>query len=359
MYSTAELKVLLQSKGVRLPSDDKGRQGGAGPAAGKSLIFGNTVANVPTQSDFVNDSPFAIVEEGGSYWIEESGHRITKVSFPKTPAFYGRKTSDGTPMNKVALLHGASCLASTVCQRCVYYGTSSACTFCGIELSLRSGATIEEKTPQQLAEVAVAAKEEHAVSHVTLTSGTQKGRDRGFSKLLAAASAIKDASGLPVHIQTEPLLDLTPFEDMKDYGVDTLGIHIESMDDAVLKAHAPVKAKLGFERFLAAWEKGVDVLGANQVDSFIIAGLGEDVATTLDRIRIMAQTGAYPFIVPLRPIPGTALGSSLPPDAAYVRDLILKTVPLVRDAGLTWKKSKAGCLRCRACSALPDFESDA
>ncbi len=359
MYSTADLKVILQSTGVRLPSDDKGRRGGAGPAAGKSLMFGNTVANVPTQSEFVTDSPFSISEENGTYWIEESGTRLTRVSFPKTPSFYARKTSDGVPMSMVALLHGASCLASTVCQRCVYYGTSNACSFCGIELSLESGATIEEKTPAQLAEVARCAQEEHAVTHVTLTSGTQGAKDRGFSKLLDAAAAIKNASELPVHIQTEPLADLSPFDDMAGHGVDTLGIHIESMDDRVLRAHAPVKARMGFDRFVAAWERGVEVLGSNQVDSFIIAGLGEDPGVTIQRIAIMAQAGAYPFIVPLRPIPGTALGNANPPDAAYVKELIMRTAPLVHDAGLTWRKSKAGCLRCRACSALPDFEEEA
>ncbi|MCC7568369.1 MAG: MSMEG_0568 family radical SAM protein [Candidatus Methanofastidiosa archaeon] len=356
MYTTRELKVLLQSRGVVLPGEERGRKGGAGPAAGKSLIFGGTVANVPTQSDFVASSPFSVRSRDEGFWIYEHEAPLVPVTFPHTPHFYAKRTSDGTPMHKVALLHGASCLASTVCQRCVYYGTPHACSFCGIELSLESGATIEEKSPAQLAEVAVAAKEEHAVTHVTLTSGTQRGRDRGLGKLLAAAAAIKDASGLPVHVQTEPLPELSLFDELPGHGVDTLGIHIESVDDAVLAAHAPIKARLGFTRFLAAWEKGVEVLGANQVDSFIIAGLGEDPDLTLRRLRQMIEAGAYPFIVPLRPIPGTRLGSWLPPEPDYVRSLLEMTVPMLSDAHLSWKRSKAGCLRCRACSALPDFE---
>ncbi|MHC1609327.1 MAG: MSMEG_0568 family radical SAM protein, partial [Candidatus Methanofastidiosia archaeon] len=65
MYKTPELKARLQSLGVSLPSMDKGRKGGAGPAAGKSLIFSGTVANVPTQSTFVSESPFSILFDDG------------------------------------------------------------------------------------------------------------------------------------------------------------------------------------------------------------------------------------------------------------------------------------------------------
>ena len=358
MNDTTKLKIRLQSLGVILPDQDRGRSGGAGPAAGKSLIFNNTVANAPTQGWFVESSPFSIRELDGSYWIHEKGEPVTKVRFPKTPGFYSKKTSDGVDMKKIALLHGASCLASTVCQRCVHYGTKDACAFCGIELSLKSGATIEEKTPAQLAEVAVAAREEGAVSHVTLTSGTRDTRDKGLRRLFEAASAIKDESGLAVNVQVEPLDDLSIFEEMPSYGVDTIGIHVESLDWEILKKYAPVKARAGFYRFKAAWEKSREVLGDGQVESFVIAGLGEDRTITLARMRAMAEAGAYPFIVPLRPIPSTPLGTMRPPSPEYMECLLEDARAILHDTGLSWKRNKAGCLRCRACSSLPDAESD-
>jgi len=354
MNSIAELKIRLQSLGVKLPQMEKGRRGGAGPAAGKSLIFGNTVANVPTQSWFTKDSPFSIVQEGEYFWILENGKKVTKVTFPKTPKFYSMSTSDGTPMKKIALLHGASCLASTVCQKCIYYGTKNACDFCGIGLSLEMGDTVEEKSPQQLSEVALKAKEEGAVNHVTLTSGTLRGKNKGLEKQLMAARAIKDLAGLPVHVQMEPLSDLSILDELPSWGVDTIGIHIESLDDQVLERHTPIKARLGFNNFMRNWEKALDVLGKNQVDTFIIAGLGEDVNLTLERIKTITDLGVYPFIVPLRPIPGTPLESYRPPPVAHMKELLERAAEIVRDSGLDWKKSKAGCLRCRACSALPD-----
>jgi radical SAM protein (TIGR04043 family) len=358
MTTTAQLKARLQCLGVRLPDDDRGRRGGAGPAAGKSLIFGNTVANVPTQSRFVSESPYHIEREGDDYAIWEDERRLVHVTSPHTPAFYAKTTSDGTPMRQVALLHGASCLASTVCQTCVYYDTPQACTFCGIELSLRLGDTIAEKTPHQLAEVARAAVDEHAVNHVTLTSGTQRGPDKGLGKLKAAARAIKDETGLPVQVQVEPLHDLSQFDDMREWGVDSIGIHIESLDDEVLKRHAPVKARYGFSAFLKAWRRAREVLGDNQVESFILAGLGEDIEVTTARFKEMVEAGAYPFVVALRPIPGTRLETWRPPPPDHLIELSRRAAQAARDGALTWKRYSSGCLRCRACSCVPDFERE-
>jgi len=356
MYKTPELKARLQSLGVSLPSMDKGRKGGAGPAAGKSLIFSGTVANVPTQSTFVSESPFSILFDDGKYWITEKGNKLVKVTFPKAPHFYEKQTSDGVPMKKIALLHGANCLASTVCQKCVYYGTKNACSFCGIELSLLSGDTIAEKTPEQLSEVAIAAKDEGIVSHVTLTSGTQSGPDKGLGKMVAAANAIKDATGMPVQVQIEPFKDLSLLDDLPSGGVDSIGIHIESLDEGVLALHAPIKAKLGLSSFISMWDKTTEVLGENQVESFVIAGMGEDIRRTLQNMKKMVGAGAYPFIVPLRPIPGTKLQHERPPPPEKMIPYLEKASEIVHDGGLSWKKSKAGCLRCRACSPLPDFE---
>ncbi|MHC1605687.1 MAG: MSMEG_0568 family radical SAM protein [Candidatus Methanofastidiosia archaeon] len=356
MKNIAELKVRLQSLGIKMPKMKKGRRGGAGPAAGKSLIFGRTVANVPTQSWFVEQSPFKIVTDDGNYWIEENGTKIIKVLFPKTPMFYSKTTSDGIKMKKIALLHGASCLASTIYQKCAYFREGKACSFCGIELSLALRDTVEKKTPAQLAEVAKEAKCEKIVDHVTLTTGTPKTPDKGMKNLLKTCRAIKESSTLPVHIQFEPPADISTLEKMPEWDVDTVGIHIESLDNDVLQKHAPMKAAIGFEQFKNAWKKAVEVVGENQVESFIIAGLGENINTTLEKMSEMTSIGVYPFIVPLRPIPSTKLQNERPPSPDYMINFLSMASDIIKDSGLSWKKNRAGCLRCRACSALPDFE---
>ena len=55
------------------------------------------------------------------------------------------ETADGVPYWKIALLHLDS-IASTVVQKCIYWGTHEQCGFCGIELT-RGEQTIPVKTP--------------------------------------------------------------------------------------------------------------------------------------------------------------------------------------------------------------------
>lgn len=78
--------------------------------------------------------------------------------------------------------------------------------FCALGRSLKAGATIAKKTPEQLAEVAEAAKRLDGVTHVTLTSGTAVNRDEGILYLGKCAQAITERTGLPVQLQFEPPL---------------------------------------------------------------------------------------------------------------------------------------------------------
>ena len=183
------LKVDLQSRGIRVLKGDKGRSGGAGPAGAKIFVFEDTVANVPTMSTFVQNSPYSVelVDEKGI--LKRHDEEVMAIESP-TPKFYGLKTKGGTSYNQIALLHGIDCLASTPVQTCVYWNTSDRCKFCGIELSRKKGATTAVKKPEELAEVADAADKLDKVTHVTLTIGTMKGPDKGIRVLSWCASAV-------------------------------------------------------------------------------------------------------------------------------------------------------------------------
>jgi radical SAM protein (TIGR04043 family) len=153
-----------------------------------------------------------------------------------------------------------------------------------------------------------------------------------------------------------PPADLTLLEMLKQAGADTVGIHIESFDSAVLEDIAPFKAELGLPTYLSVWKEAVRVFGKNQVSSFIIAGLGEEFKSVLDGASLLCEIGVYPFIVPLRPIPGTRFDDHTPPHPDSIIALYRSVADLLLHSGLSWRQSKAGCVRCGACSGLPDFE---
>jgi biotin synthase-related radical SAM superfamily protein len=88
----------------------------------------------------------------------------------------------------------------------------------------------------------------------------------------------------------------------------------------------------------------------------VIAGLGESDESIINGSKLLAELGVYPFIVPLRPIPGSLLEKEKPPSPDRMRAIYEQVAAILHDTGVSQKKNKAGCVRCRACSALPDFE---
>ena len=350
------IKTELQSWGVRIPFEENARKGGAGPAQGVTLLLKQSQAMVPTQGSYVKRSPYAVERNNGAFHLEKNGEKILNVAFPPTPRFYQLKTKDGIPYKKIALLHGRNCLASTVYQDCIYWDSKLRCKFCGIKVSLENGQTVKNKSGAQLAEVVAKAHELDHVRHITLTTGTTNGGDKGIKQLAHTAAAIKETTALPIHVQFEPPSDLKYLDSLYETGVDTVGIHVESFDSDVLSYIAPAKANIGMESFKETWKRAVEIFGRNQVSSFIIVGLGEKPTCILEGSEFLAKNGVYPFIVPLRPIPYTYLENSCPPPPERLLYIYKKVSDILKRYNLSAQNCKAGCVRCGACSALPDFE---
>jgi radical SAM protein (TIGR04043 family) len=263
-------------------------------------------------------------------------------------------TADGIPYWKIALLHLDS-IASTVVQKCIYWGTEEQCGFCGIELT-RGEQTIPVKTPAQLAEVCTAARDYDGAVDVTLTTGSINRHDRGALYIGRCAAAIKDASGLPIQVQFEPPSDLGVLEHVRDAGVDAVGIHIETFDPDVLQRVAAGKAKCGIEGYFRCWQRAVEVFGRGRVSTYVILGMGERRELIEEGCARAIDLGVYPFVVPLRPVPGTLMADTSPPDADYVASVYRLVSAMLAQTGLDHLEAKAGCARCQACSGLSAWE---
>lgn len=345
----------LQSRGARIEREFDGRRGGAGPSDAGMIWIEGVRVTFPFTSEYVGDSPFVLREDDEGWRLWRDDEPVARAEVPDRPRFYDLTTHDGIPYWKIALLHIDS-LASTVIQTCRHWGTDDQCRFCGIELSLEAGATIPVKRPHQLAEVAAAAKELDGAVDVTLTTGTTHGPDRGALYLGRCAEAIKAATDLPIQVQFEPPEDLAVLDRIKAQGVDSVGIHIESFDPAVLAHVAPPKARTGVEGYFRAWERAVEIFGPGQVSTYVILGMGEDPELTVEGCRRAVDAGVYPFVVPLRPVPGSLMESNLPPSPEYAESMYRRIGPYVTSRGLGSWNVTAGCARCQACSAIAAFE---
>ena len=351
-----ELITELQSFGLRVQGQFSPRKGGAGPAEGGTFLISGIPVNLPISNEYVSKSPYLLREEGDQSLIFKDEKAVCLVHLIERPRFYDYSTEEGIPYTKIALLHGKDCLATSVIQTCTYWHSSERCQFCGIELSHQSGQTIKIKTPEQLSEVARKAKGLDSIQHIVLTTGTVQPPGEEISTLVPCALAIKKTTGLPIHAQFCPPSNMEGLYELKDAGVNTVGIHIESFDFETLSRIAPAKAAMGFERYKKAWKMAVEIFSPNQVSSFLIVGLGEKKDSIIWGSNFLADLGVYPFVVPLRPIPGSIMENVLPPDPEEMKRIYEEVACILKRKGLSASRSLAGCVRCGACSALSCFE---
>ncbi|WP_256788653.1 MSMEG_0568 family radical SAM protein [Frankia sp. AvcI1] len=348
MTSTA-LRSDLAVHGVAVDAP-VARRGGAGPSDDGHVLLGGVGTALP----IVPTSPYRVSE--GRLLLDGADLGLT-VEPVRRPAFYDLRTADGVPYDQLARLHGADVLATTVVQTCIRYRAEERCRFCAIEESLRHGATTAVKTPEQLAEVAEAAVRLDGVRQMVMTTGTTAGRDRGARHLARCVRAVAAAvPGLPVQVQCEPPGDLAVLTELREAGAVSVGLHVESLDDAVRRRWMPGKATVAMAQYRAAWREAVRVFGRNQVSTYLIVGLGENPDELVAGAAELVEMGVYPFVVPLRPIAGTLafdVDGASPPPAATVADVTVRVAALLRAAGMAGSGQRAGCAACGACSPLP------
>ncbi|MGE0296319.1 MSMEG_0568 family radical SAM protein [Pseudonocardia sp.] len=342
------VRSALAVRGVRTETSVR-RGPGAGPSDDGHLVVDGVNAALPIDPG----SPY-VVRDGRIYEDgTDLGVAVTPVARPR---FYDLATADGVPYRKIALLHGRDVLASTVVQTCIRYDESQRCRFCAIEESLRAGSTVAAKTPAQLAEVAAAAVALDGVRQVVLTTGTTTGPDRGAVHLARCVRAVTAAvPGIPVQVQIEPPGDLDAIDELHRAGATAIGIHAEALDDDVRRAWMPGKGAVPMAEYEAAWDRAVAVFGRNRVSTYVLVGLGEDPDELVTACGRLVERGVYPFVVPLRVLPGTLAHAdgATPPDPAVVADVTGRVADLLRAAGMRGADQAAGCAACGACSALP------
>ncbi|BCB91310.1 radical SAM protein [Phytohabitans suffuscus] len=302
-------RVDVAVRGVRVDAPVR-RPAGAGPSDDGHVLLDGANAALPLDAA----SPYRVRDGRLLKGTVDTGLSIMAV---RRPRFYDLVTADGVRYEQIARLHGADVLATTVVQTCVRYAEEQRCRFCAIEESLRGGATVAAKTPAQLAEVAEAAVRLDGVRQMVMTTGTTAGPDRGARILARCVRAVRAAvPALPIQVQLEPPADLSALADLREAGAVAVGIHVESLDDAVRRRWMPGKATVPLAAYEAAWDEAVRVFGRNRVSTYLLVGLGEDPDELVEGAGRLIDRGVYPFVVPFRPMLGTLArrdGAAAPP----------------------------------------------
>ncbi|NQX28506.1 MSMEG_0568 family radical SAM protein [Microbacteriaceae bacterium VKM Ac-2854] len=343
-------RVDIAIRGIRVNAPVH-REAGAGPSDDGHVVLGGLGAAIPVNPK----SPYVVTN--GRLLLEGADIGLD-VSPVRRPRFYDLETADGVSYEKIARLHGRDVLATTVVQTCMRYDEAERCRFCAIEASLAAGSTIAVKTPAQIAEVAEAAARLDGIRQMVMTTGTSKGRDRGARHLARCVKAVLErVPGLPIQVQCEPPADgdYSALQELKDAGAQSIGIHIESMDESVRQQWTPGKARVSIDEYRAAWRAAVEIFGRNQVSTYLLVGMGEDPDEMVASAAELIEMGVYPFIVPFRPLKGTLatdVDHVLPPAGSVLEQISRRVADQLIAAGMLSSGQKAGCAACGACGVL-------
>ncbi|PRY09754.1 MSMEG_0568 family radical SAM protein [Kineococcus rhizosphaerae] len=350
-------RVDVAIRGVRLAAPVR-RTGGAGPSDDGHVVLDGLASAIPLRPDspyLVRDGRLLLERTGA---VTDLGVTVEPVARPR---FYDLRTADGTPYEQIAKLHGRDVLATTVVQTCSRYAPENRCRFCAVEESLTAGATIAVKTPAMLAEVARAAVDLDGIRHVVMTTGTSTAPDRGARHLARCVRAVQEAvPGLPVQVQCEPPADPATITELKEAGAASIGLHVESLDDAVRRRWMPGKSTVPLAEYWAAWTEAVRVFGRNQVSTYLLVGLGEDPDELVEGAERLIELGVYPFVVPFRPLAGTLavdVDGAHAPDPAVLEDVTRRVAAALRAGGMRGADQMAGCAACGACSVLQNLSA--
>ncbi|AFY29093.1 MSMEG_0568 family radical SAM protein [Cyanobium gracile] len=357
----------LQVRGVVDPAvpGNPGRRGGAGPSDHRALSIDGTTVMVPVYNALAGTSPYRLgTSAEGDLQVSGTGAAAggatgaLAVETPPEPRFYGLATAEGIPYRSIALLHGRDVLATTLLQTCIRFrDRTQSCQFCAIEQSLEDGRTLVRKTPEQVAEVAEAAVRLDGVRQLVLTTGTPNSDDRGARLMAETAAAVKARVALPIQAQCEPPEDPAWYRRMKDAGVDSLGMHLEVVEEEVRRRILPGKSELGLERYMEAFAEAVAVFGRGQVSTYLLAGLGDSADALIAVSERLIALGVYPFVVPFVPIAGTPLEAHPAPSTDFMVAVYTAVGDRLRASDLRSEAMAAGCAKCGACSALSLFEA--
>ena len=354
------LKVRLLTEGAILPKSEwGGRKGGAGPIGGRYYFLPNGRAcGIPIRHDRLAKRYHSSTLEptyDPSIWKYDDSIELRTVP---TPEFYDLVTHDGIPYNKIALLHGSDTLATTVYQSCKYWADGTQCKFCTVPLSEQSGATILEKTPDQIAEVVKEAEREGIIHDLLLTTGTPDSSDMGCNRIVRIIERVREESNIPIAVQYEPSSNLELIDELASAGANAVAMHIESLDDEVRRKICPGKYHSGsYELHMKNWEYAIDFFGRGNVSTFILHGLGENMTTTIERSKEIAELGAMPIVAPVRPSINSQLGTFTPSYVGNLEDSMqfYKTIgKILYTLHLNPKKTIAGCHRCGGCTPIQE-----
>lgn len=345
----------------------KSRAGVAG--SGKSfLIDGEEPCNIGVLQPYLSGSPFEfkIIDNQGC--ILKDGEKVTRATL-REPEWLN------TPLSSKIQLHGRGTLATALSNFCVYKEQGQGCKFCIIDVGkevifqkpeeialtveeiesdpqLRTSIDIEDKyNPELQGKELLRRRTVIKPQDININAGKLKDGSRLYEETI---SHIRDVSKLPIFIEIGPV-SRDKIEKLHSVGTDAMSFNLEVYLASARKEVIPGKAmQYTPEAYFKSMREANDILGDNQVSSWILIGL-EPLESTIEGMRKIAETGTIPLPKPFRPLYGADYEKHKPPIVDDANKIYTEWLDIIRECGLNPTKALAGCVRCGACFPIKEL----
>ena len=347
--NAALLKLDLYCKGIRLDDsclveEDGGRKilrTRAGLGSGLEMILpGNLWTNVPVTERFAAYSPYTLHREGGRYLVRWNGNDVTAVTLSPRPGWYDRPTSTGKPMTRIGTLQGTylGIYQAKVCEYWTAKPEKVNCKFCSVGLNLGID-DADDKSIDEVMEVVRAAREESGITYVDFNTGHYEG-DTYLDILEPFIVRIKRELGLLVGVQTPPHRDLRRYDHLREIGVNRVSFCFEIFDRQLFEEICPGKhAEYGLDHYLEAIRYCAALTHKGPkgepwvTNGEIIAGL-EPPESSIRAIDWITSAGAVPTVCVFRPLTGTDLQETEPPETEEIVPVFRRLFEACMEKGL-------------------------
>lgn len=274
-------------------------------------------------------------EDAGVFFLKEGDRIIETVDFVPRPAFFGKKTSRGTPMEALADVR-AQLLILTAFQRCRFWEKGDQCAFCAF---FTSGHTMGEVDCQDIYEmIHEAIKEPGRFSEIHVSGGTdftgeppfELEAERYIRVLQAIGRNFKGRFSSQLMCPAYPKHLLKRIYEQTE--ITSYCPNIEVADETLFRKLCPGKEKwVGYREWIRRTVDAVEIFGKGNVYTQVVTGaelaepdgfrsMDEALESNLKLCEFFAKNGVNFMSMVWRPHKAARLGfQPMPPLEYYVR----------------------------------------
>ncbi|WP_448092075.1 radical SAM protein [Pseudomonas lini] len=265
-------------------------------------------------------------------------NRTVRITFPSRPRSYGKYLSNGELFEQHITIYGNSTLGIFSPGHCYYFNDGTECKFCSLGSARETLSDHKMRIKGDVAgeAVATAIKEEDGrYKRVLLNGGTIPNYDKGYSIHMDLLERVKDTnlqSSLEYHLISMPPKDFRLFDRFKKIG-NNMSMSLEVFNPDLFSEVCPGKARdYTRERFFAAFEAAVDVLGRGNVYAGFVAGM-EPLESIIEGIEYFGDMGVVPAVAAFHPDAGSQYSNRQRPSVDFLIKLGKKMSEIYRREG--------------------------